>query len=111
MYEHIALGLLAGLLLASLILNAYQRSNEKSLDKAWQFRWREAEDRANAAQVRSAEQIDAMLDRISTSPRLEVHEPAPPLPDPTERPYISDFPYEDERWNDFRTPDKDATTS
>lgn len=47
--------------------------------------------------------IDRLLARISTEPRVVVR-PAVPQPDvdPGNRQYISDEPYDDARWNEYR---------
>src|SRR5687768_12375940 len=103
MSTDLIIGLVSCVLAVSLVANGALLYGRKLVTAAWSARWREAEDRANAAQVRSAEQIDAMLDRVATSERLELRDPTPEPPDATERAYISDFPYEDEAWNDLRT--------
>lgn len=58
---------------------------------AWYF-----DQRAHEAQVRN------ILDRISTSPRIEVqpsgHIHPPIAPEPA---YVSDLPYHDEAWDEF----------
>lgn len=57
-----------------------------------------------------ADRYQALLDRVATEPRFELS-PERSLPAPTEDvKYISDFPYHDEAWNDFRgepEPDED----
>lgn len=96
----------AGLLLVSAYHLAYRRSSSRQLDLAMAQGTR-ALDAARAAELRSAQQIDAMLDRISTSPRIEVR-PAVAT-GLSERPYISDEPYHDGAWNDLRgVSDEDA---
>lgn len=59
-------------------------------------------DRARAAELRSAQQIDAMLDRISTEPRLELRPASTAVVEPSTRKYIADHPADDEAWNDYR---------
>lgn len=52
---------------------------------------------------RHAAQTQAILDRISTEPRIELR-PAPvqPVAAPDTRKYIADHSTDDEAWNDFR---------
>lgn len=65
-------------------------------------------DAAHAAELRSAQQIDAMLDRISTAPRLEL-QPDVQIPPVSDEPaYISDEPYHDAEWNKYRGIEDDA---
>lgn len=66
--------------------------------------------RADAAETRSAEQLDAMLGRLATAPRIEMAPVAVPAAvDPAERTFISDLPTDDEAWNDYlgEEPDED----
>lgn len=46
--------------------------------------------------------IADIISRISTSPRIEVREAETPAPVSDKPRYISDLPYADESWNDFR---------
>lgn len=69
-------------------------------------------DRIHATELRSAQQIDAMLERISTAPRIEVRPaPAAPTTTPDAQHYITDEPYMDEAWNDFRTTPADKESN
>jgi hypothetical protein len=98
-------GVLAGLLFAALVGNLLQHLWTRHTIDAWRTR-------AFAAETRSAEQIDAMLTRISTAPRLEMRASEDPAPvDPDERVFISDLPTDDEVWNDFVGEDPDEDLS
>ena len=97
-----ATGLLTGLLVASVIVNiAVTLDRRRQVRAALQHEQRLL-DRAAAAEIRSAEQIDAMLDRIRTAPRLELQASAPATVGLAERAYIPDTPDGDEEWNDYR---------
>lgn len=93
-------GLLGGVLFASVLLNVVQHLMLKGVARQSAVHIREANDRARAAELRAEKQIDTMLDRISTEPRIELRtvDTLPPLGD--EKPYISDLQYDDEHWND-----------
>lgn len=97
----LVVGLLVGLLLASMMLNGYLLWSRRYLSGAWQDRARRAEDAKNAAELRSGEQIDALLDRINTSPRLQVLPAGAPKVDPTVMTYIPDTLEGDEAWNEY----------
>jgi hypothetical protein len=98
-------GILVGLLFAALVGNLLQHLWDRSTIDAWRTR-------ALAAETRSAEQIDAMLARLSTAPRLEMRAGEDPAPvDPDERVFISDLPTDDEVWNDFVGEDPDEDLS
>lgn len=97
----VGLGVLGGLLIASLALNMMLWYTRREYVADWRRRTREAEDAKHAAEIRSAQQIDAMLERISTAPRLEVA-PGRSTAELQEKTYISDEPYMDDAWNDFR---------
>lgn len=94
----IVVAVLTTLLVVSLLLNWYQRIERRRFEATALIRETRALDAAHAAELRSKEQIDAMLDRINTSPRIEVRPPAIPEIDPNERTYIPD--YDVEAWND-----------
>lgn len=100
----VILGLVIGLLIASAALNVVLLRSRASRDHAWQERVRHADDARHASELRSAEQIDAILDRISTSPRLEVLPVTGGDVDPDERKHFSDFDTEIEQdaWNEYR---------
>ena len=55
--------------------------------------------RLSAQQARA---LSDLMDRVSTTPRLELRGPDKPPAPPSERAYISDFEYDDERWNEHR---------
>lgn len=99
--------LIIGVLLALLAVSGagnglqyFLRSRSVSVARA---RVREAEDARHAAELRSYQQIDAMLDRISTSPRIEVRPPVDKV-DLETRKYFSDTdtPDDVEAWNEYR---------
>lgn len=106
-------GLLAGFLAASLACNLLQyRAHRAAIQAALQHEQRLL-DRARGAELRSEQQIDTMLARVSTTPRLEIKEADTPRPaiDPNERLYISDLPTDDEAWNDHLGADPDEDLS
>lgn len=53
---------------------------------------------------RAQAQVDAVLARVSTEPRLEIREVASKQPtvNTTAMKYISDEPYHDDAWNEYR---------
>jgi hypothetical protein len=95
-------GILVGLLAASLVaLVAQWRAHRRSITAALQHEERLL-DRARAAELRSDQQIDRMLERVHTAPRLEMTQGATTVAvDPAERTFISDLPTDDEAWNDL----------
>lgn len=100
----VIIGILAGLLVASLVLNIAQyASTRRTVDAALQHEERLL-DRARGAELRAAQQIDAMLDRLHTTPRMTLAEAKVKVPerDSGKRLYITDSPYMDEAWNDYR---------
>jgi hypothetical protein len=99
--EYFIIGALAGLLVTSAAWNFALLKTRHSTTRVWRERARLAEDRQRAAELRAAQQIDAMLDRIS-SPVLAPAKPAMPEVDPTQRKHISDFPVDDDVWNEYR---------
>lgn len=108
----ITLGVLAGLLVASVLINVFQYvTSRRAIEAANQHEQRLL-DRARAAELRSHEQIDAMLARVSTAPRLDLSEGQTKTAiDPSERTFISDDPTDDEVWNDFLGEDPDEDLS
>lgn len=99
----IIIGLLVGLLAASILLNLFLYGHRRGLATMWRERAREAEDAKHAAELRSDEQIDAMLARVA-SRQIELR-PATPVHDidPDARLYIADTDVSgDAAWNDFR---------
>lgn len=102
MGPEVVTGILAGLLIASLGGNVAQYFYTRARTKSLRFDVRRAEDSRRAAELRKEEQIDAMLARISTSQRIEVAPPPAPPVDPDEPKYVSDEPYHDTIWNDYR---------
>lgn len=96
----IIIGLLLGLLIASLVTIGVLMYARRLYVEAVETRLQAAEDRSRAAELRSARQIDAMLDRVTTSPRMELRGPSSPPPSEGTK-YIGDTPYHDEQWNDF----------
>lgn len=97
------LGALAAALAISVVaLVVQQRAHKSSISLALVQETR-ALDRAHAAELRSEQQIDAMLARISTTPRMDLSTGTVASPVDPDRPkYISDEPYMDAAWNDFR---------
>jgi hypothetical protein len=89
MIHFIAIGLLAGLLLASLLVNFYLLRHP--IADAWATRARAAES-----------QLHDLLDRISASERIELSKAAPPRVDADAVRYIPDTPDADARWNEWR---------
>lgn len=97
----IMFGVMGGLLLASLGGNLALWIIRNQLAEAWRNRALQAEDRAHAAELRRVESIDALLDRIRTSDRLEVVAPAPSKVDPDAVRYSPDTAG-DFDWNEFQ---------
>lgn len=95
-------GVLIGLLAASLLGNLALWYTRREFVAAWRERARAAEDKAHAAELRASQQIDAMLDRVRTSDRLTMAGPASATINPDERKFISDFPHDDDAWNEYR---------
>ncbi len=100
MGPYLIIGLLLGLLLAALIVVGVMVYLFRDRDSVWRLRLREESDARKATELRSAAQIDAMLDRINTSPRLEMATATGNV-DPEERTYFSDAPHDDADWNEF----------
>lgn len=101
--EFIIGALVASLLISLAALVAQRRAHQRELVLALAAETR-ALDRAHATEIRSAQQLDALLDRISTAPRIEVRPAHQVTTDPTAKHYITDEPYMDEAWNDYRVP-------
>lgn len=98
----------AALLIAVVALVAQHHAHKRFVGLALAQETR-ALDRAAAAELRSAKQIDAMLDRISTEPRLEIRPTATSTEAPSkERIYIADHSGDDEAWNEYRGEEEDA---
>jgi hypothetical protein len=94
--------LAAALVIALAALVAHIYSGRRTVRLALQQETR-ALDRAHAAELRSEQQINALLDRISTAPRIEVR-PAESAPQVKlgERRYIADHQADDAAWNEYR---------
>lgn len=107
MNAELLVGLLAGLLIASLLGNFVAWYLWASRERMHKLALRDVEDARRAAEIRSGEQLDAMLDRISTSPRIEVLPAKAPPVNPEERLYFSDADSEAEQeaWNEYRERD------
>lgn len=99
--DALVIGVLTGLLIAAGVQAFVARRAYRADVRVALAHETVALDRARAAELRSAQQIDALLDRIGTTPRLEVapaeHHEAP-SPEPQ---YISDLPYMDGAWNEY----------
>jgi hypothetical protein len=98
---NLILGTLAGLLATSIACNAALYFTRRRADVSTTVRLRSADDRAHAAELRAAKQIDAMLDRIHTEPRIEMRAAVPNTPPLDAKPYISEYEHDDARWNDL----------
>lgn len=96
--ELVIIAVLATLLAVSGEGNYLQKRSREHFEAYWMTRERRALDMAHAAELRSHEQIDAMLDRINTSPRIEVRPPLAPKVDLAERTYIAD--HDVAAWNE-----------
>lgn len=94
-------GLVVGLLVSVILLIAQRHNHRRSLDAALRHETALL-DRARAAELRSAQQVDAMLERISTEPRFELRPASTAVADPSQRKYIADHPADDAAWNEFR---------
>lgn len=97
----VLLGLAFGLLLASVMLNIFLYLHRQSLAAVWKQRAIQAEDAKHAAELRSAEQIDAMLARVA-SREITLRPPSPPKVDIEARRYIPDTIDGDAAWNEYR---------
>lgn len=103
--DDVLLAVTSTLLGVSLLGNGYLGLTRHRVESYWSARERQALDRANAAELRSAQQIDAMLERISTAPRLDLDTGRAVHPiDPSERKFFADDddPLEDQAWNEYR---------
>lgn len=103
------LGALVGLLVASAGLNGFLLYTRWEAGKSWRERARVAEDAKKAAELRSAQQIDTMLDRIHTTPDLTLRASVPDLPPLQKRTYISDNPADDAVWDEYASGAREAT--
>lgn len=69
---NIALAVVTTLLVVSLAANAFFYFHRSRFEMHWLSRETRALDRARAAELRAGQQIDAMLERVSTAPRLDL---------------------------------------
>lgn len=96
-------GLLAGLLAQSLVGIVVAIVAARKVVRRALVRETAARDQAHAAELRSVKQIDAMLDRISTAPRLDLDTAVKAKPALTsDRTYIADHAGDDAAWNEYR---------
>lgn len=95
------IGVLAAFLFSSLLLNLVQHFMLRGVARSSARAITDANDRAHAAELRAADQIDAMLDRLKTAPRLDLITGRPDLPPLSQDPEITDEPFDDENWNNF----------
>lgn len=102
MNPDLLIGLLSGLLIASLVGNGALYLVRAGAAATWRQRALAAEDAKKAQELRSGEQIDALLDRVRTSPRLEVAAPVTRKVDPDARLYFPDTEDADADWNTYR---------
>jgi hypothetical protein len=98
---------LVGALAAALLISAaglvVQHFMNKRVVALLVLRETRALDTARAAELRSAQQIDALLDRVSTAPRIELSRAElTPEPDSSTRRYIADHVADDAAWNEYR---------
>lgn len=104
-----AFGVLSAALLISFVILGIQYVAHKRDISAALKHETFALDRARAAELRSAQQIDAMLDRISTEPRLELRPASGSVViDPKVRKYITDHEADDQAWNEYRESSEDG---
>lgn len=97
---YLLVGGLGGLLLASLVMNAMLWFTRRAPAAEWRARARAAEDRARATELRSSQQIDALLDRVSVAPRMGLQAGAMlGAVDPAVRTYVADE--DDTTWNEL----------
>lgn len=100
--EYLIFGAVLGLLVASLALNGALWFTRYKAADSWRERARAAEDAKKAAELRSAQQIDAMLDRVRSSAlTLDAAEPDVTI-DPTARKFFADDQTDDFAWNDWQ---------
>lgn len=104
---YLFLGASLGLLVASLALNGFLFYTRYDMASHWRNEAIASEDARKAAELRSAQQIDAMLDRVHTAElQLDPASPAVVI-DPAERKYIADHVADDQAWNEYRGEDGD----
>ena len=100
--EYLVGALSAALLLAIVGLVIQHFTNRRTV-ALLMLREARALDSARAAELRSAQQIDALLDRVSTAPRIELRHVEPvPEPDTNAKHYIADHIADDAAWNEYR---------
>lgn len=102
---------LATLLVVSLIANVSFFLTRRSVIAEWADRERQALDRAHGAELRSVQQIDALLERVHTAPRLDLEAGQQAVViDPAARRFFADDddPVEERAWNKAHgEPDED----
>lgn len=108
MNSDVIIGLLLGGLVSSLIVNAGLWFSRMSFTRIWRERAREAEDAKKASDLRCERQIDAMLERLHTSDRLELNGASQTATvDPAARRYIPDTEDADRAWDEYRGVERD----
>lgn len=98
----IYLAVVATLLVVSAAINAYYFATRYRTVAYWTQREMKALDRARATELRSAEQIDAILERVHTAPRLDLETGRQAVViDPDARRFFADDddPVEERAWN------------
>ena len=102
----IFLAVVTTLLVVSVALNLYFLTHRHRFEAHWLSRETRALDRARAAELRAGEQIDAILERVHTAPRLDLDTSARvPTINPEARRFFADDddPVEQAAWNEYRT--------
>lgn len=111
----VILSVISTLFAVSMAFNVYFVIHRERFEARWLSRETRALDRAHAAELRAGQQIDAMLERVSTAPRLELDAGQTAVQiDPDARKYYADDddPVEDRAWNEYRgEPDEDEAGS
>ena len=105
MGPYIFLTIALTLLVVSLVANILFVFTRQRFERSWLARETRALDRAHAAELRAGQQIDAMLERVGTTPRLDLGAArSVPAVDPDARRYFADDddPVEDRAWNEYR---------
>lgn len=101
MGPELIVGVLVGFLLASLAGNLVQWRAGRAQVAHWRFNAAREADARHAQEVRSARELHDLVERIGTSPRIELREHKPAPVDPDTPKYISDEAYHDEAWNEW----------
>lgn len=113
MTTEIFLAIAMTLLVVSVAANIAFYVSRHRFESRWLLRETRALDQAHASELRAASQIDAMLERVSTAPRMVLdRDRNVPVVNPDERKFYADDddPVEERAWNEYRGATDEATT-